>query len=82
MQSTKSKNSRAMEPTGSVNTFPKKFAKAAMKFQSTTKTSITKLISVTKRFPMKAAATMNTPQMMPVADTEVPASLLNAATTK
>ena len=71
--STRSKNNRATAPTGSWNTLPKKLAKAAIKFQSTTKISIIKLNSVTKRFPKKAAATIKIPQIIPVAETDVPA---------
>ena len=78
--STKSKNRRATAPTGSVNTFAKKFTNAAIKFQSTAKTSTTKLISVTNRFPIKAAPTINAPQITPVAEMDVPANLFIAPT--
>lgn len=38
------------------------------------------IISVTNKLPINAAATENTPQMIPVAETLVPANLLTAAT--
>ena len=81
MVSTRSKNSRAIAPTGSLNTFPKKFANAAIKFQSATNASIAKLTNVPNKFMMNAPATAKAPVIMPIALILLPVTLFIAATT-
>ena len=78
--STRSKNSLATEPTGSLNTLPKKFAKAAIKFHNTPNASMAKFTTAINKFPMNAPALKIAPTMIPVALIEVPVNLFQAAT--